>query len=165
MEFFPPNFLVVIKFRTSIAKFFPYFAGNFSNRVSVLTLLISFDMLVVFCNNPGWSFSAIELSRPERVGGIIHLECRYNKKDTPFYCTLQFQSYTLLHLKSMNLFLKLGLDPNVTDNYGRHRKCYSDQIAPTSISNTGGRGRSSRSDNVRWNSHQHAEECYMRRRW
>ncbi|XP_046633561.1 protein fem-1 homolog B-like [Daphnia pulicaria] len=140
VEFSPADCLAVIKFCTTIATFFP--------KPTVFSSPHTPELF-----RRAWHFISIILVEyfPHQLNDrdqkelekYILNDIRYNEKDTstllhacmhaPVYLR-RYCSYPHLPLKSIHLFLELGVDPNATDNYGRTalhilaqlRKSYSD---------------------------------------
>ena len=111
----PANIVMAIKFCTTIAKFFPKPKKNYSiswNHSSFVGHI--YDFLIILVDVSPQMNSQDKKQLEEHISIYINS----NEKD----------SSTLLHaaiwphqfnLKSINLFLRLGADPNATDMYGK----------------------------------------------
>jgi len=111
----PANILMAIKFCTTIAKFFPKLKRNYSNSRNHSSFVGHiYDFLIILVDVSPQMNSQDKKQLEEHISIYINS----NEKD----------SSTLLHaaiwphqfnLKSINLFLRLGADPNATDMYGK----------------------------------------------
>ena len=111
----PANILMAIKFCTTIAKFFPKFERNYSNFRNHSSLVGRiYDFLIILVDVSPQMNSQDKKQLEEHISSYINS----NEKDTSTLLHAAIWSYQF-NLKSINLFLRLGADPNATDMNGK----------------------------------------------
>ena len=111
----PANIVMAIKFCTTIAKFFPKPKKNYSNSRNHSSFVGHiYDFLIILVDVSPQMNSQDKKQLEEHISIYINS----NEKDTSTLLHAAIWRYQF-NLKSINLFLRLGADPNATDVNGK----------------------------------------------
>nr|CAH0102761.1 unnamed protein product [Daphnia galeata] len=111
----PANIVMAIKFCTTIAKFFPKPKKNYSiswNHSSFVGHI--YDFLIILVD----VYPQMNSQDKKQLEEHISIYINSNEKDKSTLLHAAIRSYQF-NLESINLFLRLGADPNATDMYGK----------------------------------------------
>jgi hypothetical protein len=106
---------MAIKFCTTIAKFFPKLKKNYSNSRNHSSFVGHiYDFLIILVD----VYPQMNSQDKKQLEEHISIYINSNEKDTSTLLHAAIWPYQF-NLKSINLFLRLGADPNATDVNGK----------------------------------------------
>ena len=111
----PANIVMAIKFCTTIAKFFPKPKKSYSNSRNLSSFVgHTYDFLIILVD----VYPQMNIQDKKQLEEHISSYINSNEKDTSTLLHAAIWRYQF-NLKSINLFLRLGADPNATDMNGK----------------------------------------------
>jgi hypothetical protein len=111
----PANIVMAIQFCTTIAKFFPKPKKNYSNSRNHSSFVGHiYDFLIILVD----VYPQMNIQDKKQLEEHISSYINSNEKDTSTLLHAAIWPYQF-NLKSINLFLRLGADPNATDVNGK----------------------------------------------